>query len=439
MSPLMKMQPTFNAADQVVSAILGTREGAAEGGYQLASTGVTWTDPTQAAALRDALATRKIENVMLVSAFLAAAALAHSVGNETNYAQTALLFIEPDTATLAVVTVPMVRSPTFKRQPLPEDDDAAVAQLAELVSGCRNAADPARRSVRRRLRRRRPADQAGARCRDLASGDLARGARDGAGLRSGAGVSEHAAVRSSTAALAYAQDPGTGAVNRSRLTPPTSTNRVATPTGALAYSAVAGDHDPRAASRARDRGAEPLGLFGQRFGVDLHHRRGVPGRLTGGEHPGTPGTRPDPGPSTRCSHPAGAPGSRPSAARSGSAGSGARSRAGSGSGSRSRAGSGAPGSSGARAGAAGSRPGSCRRCPLRRRRPFRFPFRYLTTADLQSPVAARPGGGAAVTTTGRPALGGSLAAVAEVMVEAGRSRRRPRWFGIPGIPGIPGI
>src|ERR1700709_242511 len=94
---------TANAAEQVISAILGTRQGAAEGGYQLASTGVTWRDPDQAAALRDALANRKIENVMLVSAFLAAAALAHSVGNETNYAQTALLFIEPDTATLAVV------------------------------------------------------------------------------------------------------------------------------------------------------------------------------------------------------------------------------------------------------------------------------------------------------------------------------------------------
>src|SRR5690349_14204470 len=66
------------AADQVISAILGTREGAAEGGYQLASTGVTWTDPIEAAALRDALAARKIENVMLVSAFLAAAALAHA-------------------------------------------------------------------------------------------------------------------------------------------------------------------------------------------------------------------------------------------------------------------------------------------------------------------------------------------------------------------------
>jgi hypothetical protein len=59
-----------SASDQVIAAILGTREGAAEGGYRLLSTGVTWVDPVNAAALRDALAARKVENVMLVSAFL---------------------------------------------------------------------------------------------------------------------------------------------------------------------------------------------------------------------------------------------------------------------------------------------------------------------------------------------------------------------------------
>ena len=95
--------PTVSAADQVISAILGTQEGAAESGYQLRSTGVTWTDPVEAAALRDALAARKVENVMLVSSFLAAAALAQVVGNSVGYAQTGLLFVEPDTATLALV------------------------------------------------------------------------------------------------------------------------------------------------------------------------------------------------------------------------------------------------------------------------------------------------------------------------------------------------
>lgn len=61
------------APDQVISAILGTREGAGEGGYQLLSTGVTWTDHVEAAMLRDALIAHKLENVMLVSAFMAAA------------------------------------------------------------------------------------------------------------------------------------------------------------------------------------------------------------------------------------------------------------------------------------------------------------------------------------------------------------------------------
>jgi hypothetical protein len=89
------------AADQVIATILGTRESAAESGYQLRSSGVTWTDQSEAAALRNALAAHKIENVMLVSAFVAAAALAQAAGSATNCARTALLFVEPTTATLA--------------------------------------------------------------------------------------------------------------------------------------------------------------------------------------------------------------------------------------------------------------------------------------------------------------------------------------------------
>ncbi len=50
-------------ADQVIAAILGTQESAAERGHQLQSSGVTWTDPVEADALRDALAAHKIENV----------------------------------------------------------------------------------------------------------------------------------------------------------------------------------------------------------------------------------------------------------------------------------------------------------------------------------------------------------------------------------------
>jgi hypothetical protein len=120
---------------QVLSAILGTREGAAEGGYQLLSTGVTWTDRVEAALLRDALISHKVENVMLVSAFMAAAALAQAVGDATNYAQTALLFVEPYTATLAVVDTADGSISEVHRRVLADDDDEAVAGLVEMVSG----------------------------------------------------------------------------------------------------------------------------------------------------------------------------------------------------------------------------------------------------------------------------------------------------------------
>jgi len=127
--------PTITAPDQVISAILGTRENAADGGYQLKSTGVTWADPAEAAALREGLAVRKIENVMLVSAFLAAAALAQAVGKATNYAHTALLYVEPHTATLAVVNTADGSVADVRRRFLPEDDDEAVAELVEMVTG----------------------------------------------------------------------------------------------------------------------------------------------------------------------------------------------------------------------------------------------------------------------------------------------------------------
>jgi hypothetical protein len=38
---------TSGAPQQVIAAILGTREGAVDGGYRLVSTGVTWTEPTE--------------------------------------------------------------------------------------------------------------------------------------------------------------------------------------------------------------------------------------------------------------------------------------------------------------------------------------------------------------------------------------------------------
>src|ERR1700742_4397689 len=124
---------TLSAADQVISAILGTREGATEAGHALASTGITWTDPVDAAALRDALATRKVENVMLVSSFMAAAALAQMVGSTVGNEHTALLFLEPDTATLAIVDSSDGSITDVHKEMV--SGAGAVAQLAAMVAG----------------------------------------------------------------------------------------------------------------------------------------------------------------------------------------------------------------------------------------------------------------------------------------------------------------
>ena len=234
---------TITAADQVVSAILGTREGAAEGGYQLASTGVTFTDPIEASALRDALANHKVENVMLVSAFLAAAALAQAVGNQTNYAHTALLYIEPDTATLAVVDSADGSITDVRRLALPEDDEAAVAQLAAMVSDA-EALDTRPDGVfvvgagidipmiKSALEAATALPLSAPEEPDTA---LARGA---------ALASANAPLFvSSTAALAYAQDPGTGAINPFAVAPGYFEAPAGAGENALAYSAVADDMD----------------------------------------------------------------------------------------------------------------------------------------------------------------------------------------------------
>ncbi len=94
---------TRQLADQVVSAILGTRESALEGGHRLISTGVAWSDHAVAAHLRDALRAHRLDDVVLVSELHAAGALAQAIGLALDCDRTALVFLEPDTATLAVV------------------------------------------------------------------------------------------------------------------------------------------------------------------------------------------------------------------------------------------------------------------------------------------------------------------------------------------------
>ncbi|GLV11589.1 hypothetical protein MyChFU_49090 [Mycobacterium intracellulare subsp. chimaera] len=266
---------SVTAPDQVISAILGTREGAAESGYRLTSTGVTWTDPGQAAALRDALAAYKAENVMLVSAFLAAAALAQAVGNATDYAHTALLFVEPDTATLAVVDTADGSVADVHRRALAEGDDEAVAQLAEMVSGVE--------ALEERpdgvfvvgsgvdIPLIKPALEA------ATSLPLSAPEEPETALARGAALASANAplFSSSTAAQAYARDPGTGAVNPYALAAEyfNGPDVPAEPGGpALAYSAVA-DDEAAAYTAAADERDFSTGAFAGFAAVRREHGR----------------------------------------------------------------------------------------------------------------------------------------------------------------------
>ncbi|WP_437339827.1 DUF7159 family protein, partial [Mycobacterium asiaticum] len=201
----------------VIDALIGTREGAAEGGYQLASTGVTWTDASEVAPLRAELAAREIGGVMLVSPLLAAAALAQRVGSALDYRHIAMLFVEADSATLAVVDVAdgsIVELHRHARQ-----NASLAAEMVTMVAGLdapESRADgifvvgcgvgivdlkPALEAATS-LVVSLPEEP------DMA---LARGA---------ALASANAPLfSSSTAALAYALDPGTGELNPHALTP----------------------------------------------------------------------------------------------------------------------------------------------------------------------------------------------------------------------------
>jgi hypothetical protein len=124
-----------NVADQVVAAVLGTKESAQTGGHHLKSIGVTWSDHAEASALRDALAAHDIADVMLVSEGHAAASLAQAVGRAVGYDTTALLFVNRDTATLSVVrtddgSVVKVLSRTLHSA----DAMAVLTEMAEAVA-----------------------------------------------------------------------------------------------------------------------------------------------------------------------------------------------------------------------------------------------------------------------------------------------------------------
>jgi hypothetical protein len=207
----------LSGPDQLIAAVLGTREGATEAGYRLTSIGVTWTDPGDATALATALAARKIENVMLVSAFLAAAALAQTVGNAIGYEYIAMLFIEPDTATIAVIDSADGSVNDVYRRSLQSADPVSelIAMIAGLndpdaypeglfIVGCDVDIAPIK-----------PVLEAASRLPVSAPEEPDMALARGAALASASAP----LFASSTAAVAYAQDPGTGAVDRYAVSP----------------------------------------------------------------------------------------------------------------------------------------------------------------------------------------------------------------------------
>lgn len=124
-----------NVAEQVLAAVLGTKESAQASGHHLKSIGVTWSDHAEASALRDALAAHDIDDVMLVDEGHAAASLAQAVGRAVGYETTALLFVNRDTATLSVVqtddgSVVKVLSRTLHSA----DAMAVLTEMAEAVA-----------------------------------------------------------------------------------------------------------------------------------------------------------------------------------------------------------------------------------------------------------------------------------------------------------------
>jgi hypothetical protein len=205
---------TSPAADQTLAAILGTQQSAAAGGYRLASTGVTWSDPVEADALRDALAAHKVENIMLVSAFLAAAALAQSYGTTTGYTHTGLLFIEPDAATLAVVDSADGSVSDMRRASLPDDDADAVAELTALAAGA-NGLNPSPQGLFVVGSDGVDVEMIKAELEAATPLIVSAPTEPGSALARGAALaSAHAPLFDwSTNALAYAQDPGTGAAD----------------------------------------------------------------------------------------------------------------------------------------------------------------------------------------------------------------------------------
>jgi len=128
------------SVEQVVAAILGTRESAIDSGHKLVGVGVAWTDHAAAARLREALRPLDIAEVTLVSELHAASALAVAIGRSTGCRRTALLFVEQDLATLAVVQTEDGAVVRVSSRSLADSD--AAGDVIAMVGGLETLSDP---------------------------------------------------------------------------------------------------------------------------------------------------------------------------------------------------------------------------------------------------------------------------------------------------------
>src|SRR5690625_3279555 len=124
----------FAGVDAVIATILQARDVAGTMGHRMVSTGVTVTDPADAATLSSKLAGAGLDDVAVLSPALAAASMACEAGQQTGRDRMALLSVEPGTATLAVVDCADGSVTRLFRQPLADGDASAADTVADRLT-----------------------------------------------------------------------------------------------------------------------------------------------------------------------------------------------------------------------------------------------------------------------------------------------------------------
>ncbi|UVO14230.1 hypothetical protein NM962_09630 [Mycobacterium sp. SVM_VP21] len=241
----------FAAVDALIAAILRARDAADSAGLHLVSTGVTVTDPLDAAALSSRLSSGALdglENVALVSPVLAAASLAHNLGQTVGCDQMGLLSVEASTATLAMVDCTDGTVTRIFRQALDDGDaTAAVDTVADRLNAAHTSPDGLFLLCAE-------GDSTALRPRLEATVDheVCEPAEPRAALARGAALASArlVGVEAESAALAYTQEPASGAVG------PRYYDIPGFDADDLAYSAVP-DEDAEAATELFEAAGHP--------------------------------------------------------------------------------------------------------------------------------------------------------------------------------------